>query len=193
MSYSELHGGPAPRILVLAGPNGSGKSTVTKKIPPVGLYVNADQIQRNKGCSSLEAAQEAEQIRNILLDAKADFTFETVLSTDRNLALLRRAKEAGYQIIAVFVLTKDPRINVERVKARVQGGGHDVPAEKIVSRYEKSLQNLKHLIRIADYTKVLDNSGETPSLICEVSGTSATVRPSQYWSKSEVLDLIYLK
>lgn len=70
MSYSELHGGPAPRILVLAGPNGSGKSTVTKKIPPVGLYVNADQIQRNKGCSSLEAAQEAEQIRNILLDAK---------------------------------------------------------------------------------------------------------------------------
>lgn len=68
-----------------------------------------------------------------------------------------------------------------------------MPAEKIVSRYEKSLQNLKHLIRIADYTKVLDNSGETPSLICEVSGTSATVRPSQYWSKSEILDLIYLK
>lgn len=192
MSYSELHGGPSPRILVFAGPNGSGKSTVTKGIPSVGLYVNADQIQRNKGCSSLDAAQEAEQIRNILLDAKADFTFETVLSTDRNLELLRRAKEAGYQIFAVFVLTKDPGINVERVKARVQGGGHDVPVEKIVSRYKKSLQNLKHLIRIADFTKVVDNSGEKPSLICEISGTNAIVCPSQYWTKSEILDLIYL-
>lgn len=36
MSYSELHGGPAPRILVLAGPNGSGKSTVTKRFLPLG-------------------------------------------------------------------------------------------------------------------------------------------------------------
>lgn len=193
MSYSELHGSPSPRILVFAGPNGSGKSTVTKGIPPIGLYVNADQIQHNKGCSPLEAAQEAEQIRNILLAAKADFTFETVLSTERNLELLRRAKEAGYQIFAVFVLTKDPEINVKRVKSRVQGGGHDVPAEKIVSRYEKSLQNLKHLIRIADYTKILDNSGECPSVICEISGTNATVSPSQHWTKSEILDLIYLK
>lgn len=193
MSYFELQGGTSPRILVFAGPNGSGKSTVTKGIPPVGLYVNADQIQRNKGCSSLEAAQEAEQVRNALLSARADFTFETVLSTDRNLELLRKAKKAGYQIFAVFVLTKDPKINVERVKARVQGGGHDVPVEKIVSRHEKSLQNLKHLIRIADFTKILDNSGEKPSLICEIAGTSAAVSPSHYWTKSEILHLIYLK
>lgn len=193
MSFSELHGGASPRILVFAGPNGSGKSTVTKGIPAVGLYVNADQIQHNKGCSALKAAEEAELIRNTLLGAKADFTFETVLSTDRNLELLRRAKDAGYQIFAVFVLTKDPEINIKRVKSRVQGGGHDVPTDKIVSRYKKSLQNLKQLIRIADYTKIVDNSGDRPSLICEISGTNATVNPSQYWSKSEILDLIFQK
>ena len=84
----------APRLLVFAGPNGSGKSSVTVKIPVVGLYVNADDIKRVRGCSDLEAAQEAEQIRNLLLAARKDFTFETVLSTERNLELLRQAKQA---------------------------------------------------------------------------------------------------
>ena len=97
-----------PRILVFAGPNGSGKSTITKKIPICGIYVNADEIKRITRCTDLEAAQEAEQIRLSLLSAHKDFTFETVLSTDRNLALLRQAKEMGYEIQAVFILTNDP-------------------------------------------------------------------------------------
>ena len=49
-----------PQLLVFAGPNGSGKSTVTKGLPIVGLYVNADEIKRQSGCTDLEAAQEAE-------------------------------------------------------------------------------------------------------------------------------------
>ena len=49
-----------PRLLVIAGPNGSGKSTVTKGLPIIGTYVNADEIKRQSDCSALEAAQEAE-------------------------------------------------------------------------------------------------------------------------------------
>lgn len=82
-----------PCILVFAGPNGSGKSTITKKIPLCGLYVNAYEIKRISGCTDLEAAQEAEQLREVLLASGKDFTFETVLSTDRNLNLLQRAKK----------------------------------------------------------------------------------------------------
>lgn len=179
-----------PKVMVFAGPNGSGKSTVTSGLPIIGTYVNADQIQFNAGCSPLEAAQEAEQIRNMLLAAKADFTFETVLSTGRNLELLTRAKEAGYYIFAVFVLTEDPQINVQRVQNRVAGGGHDVPIEKIVSRYHKSLQNLKRLIRIADETKIVDNSGVSPDVICEIRGSTAAISPTRYWTKERILELI---
>ena len=50
----------SPRILVFAGPNGSGKSTVTRNLPLVGNYINADDIKRTFGLSDLEAAQEAE-------------------------------------------------------------------------------------------------------------------------------------
>jgi len=117
-----------PRILAFAGPNGSGKSTITRGIPICGIYVNADDIRRISQCTDLEAAQEAEQIRQILLNTRKDFTFETELSTDRNIDLLRKAKEQEYEIHAVFVLTNNPSINVERVISRVRAGGHPVPA-----------------------------------------------------------------
>ena len=180
-----------PRLLVFAGPNGSGKSTVTKGLPIVGIYVNADDIKRISGCTDLEAAQEAEKIRSILLEEKQDFTFETVLSTDRNLELLRRAKEAGYEIQAVFVLTCSSDINVRRVQERVRNGGHDVPEEKIRSRYIRSIKNLAKLVRIADRTRVIDNSGTEPSLICEVVGTSVRIWETVVWTKKAILSLLY--
>ena len=188
---SENSSGNRPRLLVFAGPNGSGKSTVTRGLPIVGIYVNADDIKRISGCTDLEAAQEAEKIRNILLDGKQDFTFETVLSTDRNLELLRRAKEAGYEIQAVFVLTCSSDINVRRVQERVRNGGHDVPEEKIRSRYTRSLKNLAKLVRIADRTRVIDNSGDKPSLICEVVGTSVRIWETEVWPKKAILGLLY--
>lgn len=179
-----------PRLLVIAGPNGSGKSTVTKGLPLIGLYVNADEIKRVSRCTDLEAAQEAEQLRELLLARGADFTFETVLSTDRNLSLLRRAKEAGYEICAVFVLTSDVEINARRVQERAAAGGHDVPEDKIRSRYTKSLQNLSPLVRIADKTRVLDNSGAEPRLICEVEGNAVRIWDNDVWTKSAILRLL---
>lgn len=182
-----------PRILVFAGPNGSGKSTVTKGIPLCGLYINADEIKRISHCSDLEAAQEAELLRETLLRSGKDFTFETVLSTDRNLELLKRAKEKDYEIYAIFVMTKDSSINVQRVHRRAQAGGHDVPKDKIISRYQKSLKNLSRLVRIADHTRIIDNSGELPVLICEVHGSSVTIYDNPSWSKKEILVMLSQK
>ena len=82
-----------PKLLVFAGPNGSGKTTITSHIQCFGQYVNADDIKADLGCTDLEAAQIADRTREYLLENMMDFTFETVMSTDRNLNLLRRAKE----------------------------------------------------------------------------------------------------
>ena len=190
MSWTEKDRRP-PRILVLAGPNGSGKSTVTQGLPIVGCYVNADEIKAMTGCTDLEAARRADATRELLLAQRKDITFETVLSTPRNPEFLRCAKEAGYQIEAVFVLTSDSGINVERVKNRVAGGGHPVPEEKIVSRYERSLRNLPKLTRYADRTRVIDNSGESPELIFEVEGTKLRIYEGRFWSKQRILGLLY--
>ena len=62
------------------------------------------------------------------------------------LLLLKRAKKKGYFVRCYYVLTADPMINVWRVRSRVESGGHDVPEEKIIKRYDKALALVKDLI-----------------------------------------------
>ena len=104
---------------MFAGPNGSGKSTITAESPHVvPPYINADDIKRTIHCGDLEAAQKAEELRLQCLEDGRSFLFETVLSTDRNLDLLKAAKSKGYFIRGVYVLTADAELNVFRVQAR---------------------------------------------------------------------------
>ena len=99
-----------PMILVFAGPNGSGKSTITQYFDKVGTYTNADEIVAATGMSNEEAAVFADKKRYEAIEAKEDFTFETVLSSHYKLDILRKAKESGYFIKCIFVLTNDPMI-----------------------------------------------------------------------------------
>lgn len=123
-----------PEVIVFAGPNGSGKSTITQMAKIGGKYINADDIKRTTLCTDLEAAIKAEELRENMIENKKDFTFETVLSTDRNLLLLQKAKEQGYFVRGIYVLTANV-VNVARVQAREALGGHGVPEDKIRSRY----------------------------------------------------------
>ena len=177
-----------PHVLVFAGPNGSGKSTITNGYPIVGIYVNADDIKRHRKCSDLEAAQEAELLRESLMEARKDFTFETVLSTDRNLKLLERSKSLGYFIESVFALTVDAELNVKRVKARVVAGGHDVPEDKIRSRYIKSLKMLKHLVTLSDHCVIVDNTIR-PEIIFIKNADGEIYLPNDFWDEEAIKDL----
>lgn len=159
----ELENNKYPEIIVFAGPNGSGKSTFTEFLKPVTFdYINADEIKKALKCSDLEAAQIAEKQREEHLANMEDFCFETVLSTDRNLKLLKKAKEHGYFIRCYYILTADPIINVCRIKSRVAEGGHNVPEDKIISRYEKALNIVKDVVAVCDICHIYDNSEEQP-------------------------------
>ena len=182
-----------PMTLVFAGPNGSGKSTVTKaflaRSSLAGVYVNADDIKVRRSCSDLEAAHIATSLREKLLEEKEDFTFETVLSTQRNLDLLRKAKAAGYFIKAFYVITIDPVINVERVADRVADGGHDVPADKIVSRYYKSCKRVPELVALCDVLHIYDNTDETPQRIFKKKRKEILFFENEIWSTSDIEQL----
>ena len=173
------------RILVFAGPNGSGKSSITNSYTHEGLYINADEIKKIRRCSDIDAAVEAENLREDCLLRGMSFTFETVLSTRRNLDILIRAKQSGYYINSVFVMTADPEINVFRVKSRVLNGGHDVPPEKIRSRYEKSLLNLCELISISDECRVYDNT-ISPVIIFYKVGQNKSIYENPYWTRDRI-------
>lgn len=151
-----------PEVVVFAGPNGSGKSTFTELLKPPMDYINADEIKKNLKCTDLEAAQLAEKQREEHVEQMHEFCFETVMSTERNIRLLERAKQKGYFVRCYYILTADPMINVLRVKSRVESGGHDVPEAKIITRYDKALNLVKDLVKICDVCHIYDNSGSTP-------------------------------
>lgn len=178
-----------PEIIVFAGPNGSGKSTITQLFQIDMDYINADDIKKSTLCTDLEAAQKAEQLREQHLSQHKDFCFETVLSTDRNLNLLKKAKEKGYFIKCVYILTALPEVNVMRVRARVIQGGHGVPEDKIRSRYHKSLELIKEVIPVCDICHIYDNSDDIPFRIFKKRKSEYYYDENEFWSFDDIARL----
>lgn len=106
----------------------------------------------------------------------------------RNLELIKRAKEKGYFIRCVYVLTADPLLNVYRVKVRKDSGGHDVPPDKIVSRYSKALNLLPSVIEACDICHIYDNTSTT-FRIFKKRKTEYFFWENQYWSKEDICNL----
>jgi len=111
----------------------------------------------------------ADFIRRKLLEKRVSFTFETVMSAEDKIELLNIAQELGYRTYLYYIATDDPEINITRVKQRVAAGGHDVPEDKIVSRYQRSLNQLPQAIKATNRAYIFDNSGQASVWVCEIT------------------------
>ena len=106
----------------------------------------------------LKAATYCSNLHEQCLKEKKSFVFETVFSAQDKIDFVIRAKQAGFFIRIFFISTSNPAINASRIAKRVMEGGHDVPITKIISRYNKSIQNCKTVSAIVDRLYVYDNS-----------------------------------
>jgi len=135
----------------------------------------------------------ADFIRRKLLEKRASFTFETVMSAPDKVELLKTAKQLGYRTYLYYIATNDPEINIARVQQRVQKGGHDVPKDKIVSRYTRSLKNLSKAIEHSDRAYLFDNSGDAAVWMCEITN-GKTIEYKQevipYWLDEYVVEAL---
>ena len=188
-----------PVLIVIAGPNGAGKTSLTREILRHQwfegcVYVNPDEIAQdrfgdwNSPEAVLKAARYAERIREDCLDARRSLAFETVFSTDEKLSFVRRAIDRGFFVRLFYVSTDHPTINAARIAKRVIEGGHEVPITKIISRFDKSLKNLREIVPEIERAYVYDNSVENvlPALqFRTVRGTVQRVyAEGHYWADS---------
>ncbi len=155
-----------PQLWVIAGPNGAGKTTIANRwlahrIP----VVSPDTFATNEGLSSVDAGRKAVVMQNSLLDSGSDFAIDTTLSGKRELSLMRIAAQRGYKVSLVFVCVESPKICNLRILERVANGGHSVPPEDVVRRFERSLNNLRESFNVAHRIFVLDNSDERRNLL----------------------------
>jgi predicted ABC-type ATPase len=103
----------------------------------------------------------ATYLRTVLLREKKKFSFETVFSHAGKLDFMKEAKALGYKVYLYFVSTEDPEINVYRVKeVRVKQHGHDVPEDKIRSRYLRTMDLMYEASQLAYRSYYFDNSAE---------------------------------
>jgi len=151
-----------PILVAVAGPNGAGKTTFYyAHIAPVALrYVSADILARELEMDAYAAAKAADAIRRALLGRKESFAFETVFSDPAGdkLNFLKEAVAAGYTVVLCFIGLEGAGLSEERVAMRVSQGGHDVPTEKLKSRFPRTLRNLKAAIGALPLVYVFDNS-----------------------------------
>ena len=118
-------------------------------------------------------------LRARLLSRRISFSFETVMSSPDKIAVMAEAQRLGFRTYLYYIATDDPQINIARVQTRVAMGGHGVPADKIVSRYHRSLALLPEAIRVSHRAYLFDNSrqGGEKAWIAEVTdGHDLTLR-----------------
>ena len=113
------------------------------------------------------AASIADFLREELLVGHQSFSFETVMSHTSKVEFFGRARADGYRTYLYFVATDSPDLNLGRVQERVNAGGHDVPGNKTLQRYERCLNLMRGAIAQAYRAYLFDNSGSAPVWLAE--------------------------
>jgi predicted ABC-type ATPase len=154
---------------VLAGTNGAGKSSVAGAMfRRAGAdYFNPDEatariIIANPGIAAADANSAAwwqgKRLLERAIAERLDFAFETTLGGHTITTLLQRAPAAAIDVRVWFVGLSSPELHLERVRARVARGGHDISEAKIRERYDRSRLNLIELLPRLTELRMFDNS-----------------------------------
>jgi predicted ABC-type ATPase len=156
------------RLDLIVGPNGAGKTAIYEQLiapeRPSLAFVNADRIASDRfPGQELEQGYAASEIatatRDALIVARLDFCTETVFSHESKVTLVTTAAAAGYDVV-LHVVMIPLRLSRPRVAARVGSGGHDVPADKLATRYTRLWPNVVTAVPHCHRAVFYDNSAD---------------------------------
>jgi len=168
-----------PKLYIISGCNGSGKTTASYTLLPDLLncreFVNSDEFAKSfspfdPGAASVTASRYMLMKINYLLERKADFAIETTLATRSLLQIVRQAQQQNYETTVLYFWLNSPDLAIERVRDRVESGGHNIPDAVIRRRYVMGLQYLFDVyVPVIDRWILADNSKPPFSVVAEGS------------------------
>ena len=166
-----------PRLYIISGCNGAGKTTASYSLLPEMLgcreFVNSDEFA--KGLSPFDPSKASIQASKYmimkvrdLLKKREDFAVETTLATRTLMKTVKMAQDAGYTVTLLYFWLNSPELAIERVRARVEAGGHDIPEETIRRRYKVGIYYFFHYYApICERWILADNSQAPFRVIAE--------------------------
>ena len=96
--------------------------------------------------NSYTVAMVADFLKDQYLKRHLSFSFETVFSHPAKIEILKKSQAEGFKTYMYFVATESPLINIKRIQQRVKNGGHNVPEDKTVARYERCLKQINNVL-----------------------------------------------
>lgn len=190
-----------PEFWLIAGPNGAGKTTLVSAggVPGHVHLLNPDKVTlkllREHGFRTfsdvpkpllkelnIRAAEITfTDLRN-RIDRNEPVAVETVLSTDKYVPVVAEVLKRRGQFNFIYIALSSARISQTRVSNRVRLGGHDVPADKLRTRWQRSLANLPVFASQASHFWVFDNSDGHETIAPQMIATGGrglliTLRP----------------
>lgn len=169
-----------PILWIIAGPNGSGKSSFYNQTdiaewggsvwiinPDLLTQTIVEQEALPLMEANLKAVQRIEGWLNASLDVYQTIGVETVLSSSKYRPLVERAHRRGFRVRMLFMVLGSADAQLDRIRTRVEEGGHDVPADKVRSRRIRSFEQLAWFLPKVDQCYIYDNSTGAPELAAE--------------------------
>ena len=183
-------------LYIFAGVNGAGKSTLynSENLDNEIKYstrINTDEIVRKIGdwknnSDQIKAAKIAINLRNDCLKYGKSFNEETTLTGKTILKTIDKAKELGYELQLFYVGVNNPEIAKERIRNRVEKGGHNIADEIVEKRYYESLKNLKQMITKFDEVYLYDNSIKYKHIFSFINNKILYKEKNVNWSKVSI-------
>ena len=166
-----------PKFYIVSGCNGAGKTTASYTLLPELLecseFVNSDEFAKgispfDPSLASVRASRYMLMKYNYLRERKRDFSLETTLATRSLLKMIRNVQQEGYEVTLLYFWLRSPDLAVERVRARVAAGGHNIPEETVRRRYSVGLNYLfKDYMPLVDRWILCDNSEPPFQVVAE--------------------------
>jgi predicted ABC-type ATPase len=145
--------------LRLSWPNGAGKTTFAKALLRTlsdFAYLNADEIKKREDCGDIRAGRRLLQELTLHLQEGENVALETTLSGLTYGRAIPAWQQSGYRVSLYYIRQANAEMSVERVRRRVEAGGHDISAD-LHQRFARSLANLELFKPLVDHWYVFDS------------------------------------
>ena len=136
-------------MFIISGCNGAGKTTASYSLLPEMLecseFVNSDEFAKglspfNPEKAAIKASRFVIMKIRHLISRQMYFAVETTLASRTLLKTVKMAQSNGYTVTLLYFWLNTPELAIQRVKARVEAGGHNIPEETIRRRYRVGIQ-----------------------------------------------------
>jgi predicted ABC-type ATPase len=167
------------QMIIIGGANGSGKTTFSKEILAVtGFhFLNADEIEKELATSKIQAGKEFFKRLNEIISQQEDFVLESTLSGGYLVKVIEKARKNGYNVELMYIFLENPEHCIQRIKLRVELGGHFIPDEDVRRRFYRSKTNFWNFYKnlANEWTLVYNSTTGNPQKVAFGSNEDYTV------------------